>query len=98
MSNLDTCPAKGFDLRRHSWPDLGDPARKNGKKERKERTIRISTRRFVTRPGPCDKPGQAANDNGRGCPRPSVVLTRSLLVAASLPTPRSADQSAGPEP
>jgi hypothetical protein len=32
MSNLDACPAKGFDLRRHSWPDLGDPARKNGKK------------------------------------------------------------------
>jgi len=32
MSNLNACPAKGFDLRRHSWPDLGDPARKNGKK------------------------------------------------------------------
>jgi hypothetical protein len=61
MSNLDACPAKGFDLRRHSWPDLGDPARKNGKKgmekERKERTIRVSTRRFVTRTGPCDKTG-----------------------------------------
>jgi hypothetical protein len=25
-------PEKGFDLWRHSWPDLGDPARKNGKK------------------------------------------------------------------
>jgi hypothetical protein len=48
MSNLDACPAKGFDLRRHSWPDLGDPARKNGKKRMekgwKERTIRVSTR------------------------------------------------------
>jgi hypothetical protein len=32
MGNPDTCPAKGFDLRRHSWPDHGDPARKNGKK------------------------------------------------------------------
>jgi len=31
MSNLDARPGKGFDLRRHSWPDLGDPARKNGR-------------------------------------------------------------------
>jgi hypothetical protein len=36
MSNLDACPAKGFDLRRHSWPDLGDPARKNGKKTKRK--------------------------------------------------------------
>jgi len=40
-------------------------ARKDGESTF-ERTIRVSTRQFVT--------GQAANDNGRGCPRPSVVL------------------------
>jgi len=51
MSNLDACPAKGFDLRGHSWPDHGDPARKNGKKsdkkgrkkERKSKMIRVDT-------------------------------------------------------
>jgi hypothetical protein len=59
MSNLDACPAKGFDLRRHSWPDLGDPARKNGKKTKRKNGKKERS-----------ASAQAANDNGRGCPRP----------------------------
>ncbi len=29
----DAAPRRGFDLRRHSWPDRRDPARKNGRAE-----------------------------------------------------------------